>query len=101
MSNAENYRAMTRPSDRVVDRPPSDGSKLFPTAGGVSIIFLFYLFVAATILFLAAWISVEVMFGFVGGQTSTCARRANGGRLKGQWETTSKGQKQSLILQEH
>jgi Zn-dependent protease with chaperone function len=41
---------------------------LLPIAGGVSIIFLFYLFVVATVFLLAVWICVELVVGFVGGR---------------------------------
>jgi Zn-dependent protease with chaperone function len=38
------------------------------TPGGAAIIFLFYAFVAATILFLAVWMAVECVAGFLGGR---------------------------------
>jgi Zn-dependent protease with chaperone function len=59
---------MTSQSNRVADGPGSNASKLLPTAGGVCIVFLFYSFVLATLLFLAVLIAVESVTGFLGGR---------------------------------
>ena len=59
---------MTSRSNSVGDSPESNASKLLPTLGGIFIILLFYLFVGATILFLAVLIAVELVAGFLGGR---------------------------------
>lgn len=61
-------QAMTSRSNRMGDGPGGNASKLLPTLGGVCIIFLFYSFVVATILFLAVLIAFELVAGFLGGR---------------------------------
>jgi hypothetical protein len=62
MSHARFLRVMqatTPRSGRVVDAPGGGSSKLPATLRGAAIIFLFYSFVVATILFLAVWIALK------------------------------------------
>jgi Zn-dependent protease with chaperone function/Tfp pilus assembly protein PilF len=55
-------------SGRIVDTPGSGASKWPQISGGVAIIFLFYTYVVAALLFLAVLIAVEWVAGVFGGR---------------------------------
>lgn len=59
---------MTPQFDKAGGVPGDNASHLLPTAGAMCVIFLFYSFVAAALLFLAVWIALELIAGFVGGR---------------------------------
>ena len=68
LDSMQAMQAMTPRSRRAGDAPGGGPSKLTATLGAAAILLLFYLLVVATMLFLAVWIAVEWLAGFLGGR---------------------------------